>query len=81
MLNTPQIQAEAIIDLVLDGDQLSKKLKAAIGASVKEAAGQAKLGDQLANATSLKQLRSNLQQEFKALSKTLSEGMADDLTK
>lgn len=72
---TPEIQADALLNLVLDEKALKGQLQSALGTSIREAAKNANLGDALASPQKLQQLRRNLQQTFQGLGKDLGEAM------
>lgn len=72
---TPEIQADALLNLVLDEKQLKGQLQSALGTSIREAAKNANLGDALASPKNLQQLRRNLQQTFQSAGKDLNEAM------
>lgn len=66
MSKIPEIKAEALLDLVLDEQKLKKQLTKALGTTIKEAASSADLGESLLSPKSLKALREQLRDTFKA---------------
>lgn len=72
---TPEIQADALLNLVLDEKQLKAQLKNALGTSIAEAAKNANLGDQLLSPKNLQQMRRNLQKQFQEAGKDIANGL------
>ena len=66
MSKIPEIKAEALLDLVLDEQKLKNQLTKALGTTIKEAASSADLGESLLSPKSLKALREQLRDTFKA---------------
>ena len=75
MAKKPQIEAEAILNLVLDENSLKGQLTKALGSTVKEAAKSVNLGDELASPQKLSTLRKNLAAQFQSVGKDLAQGM------
>lgn len=72
---TPEIQADALLNLVLDEKQLKAQLTAALATSVAEAAKNVNLGDKLLSPKNMQQLRQRVQQTFQGAQKDLAEGL------
>jgi len=75
MAKKPEIQADALLNLVLDQDSLTRQLKTALGTSVKEAASATQLGNELVSPKNLQQIRQKLQKTFADASKDLGEAV------
>lgn len=71
----PEIQADALLNLVLDEQKLQAQLKKALGTTVAEAASAANLGDKLVSPKELKRIRTQLQNTFQDAAKDLGEAL------
>lgn len=72
---TPEIQADALLNLVLDEASLRNQLTKALGTSIKEAASAAPLGDAIVSPENLRQIRAELQKTFRAAGRDLGEAI------
>ncbi len=89
MAKKPEIQADALLNLVLDEATLKQQLAKALGTTIKEAAGNANLGDALVSPQAMSKIRRELAKTFKeagkelgqALSVAQSDGLGDLLDK
>jgi TP901 family phage tail tape measure protein len=72
---TPEIQADALLNLVLDEASLRNQLTKALGTSIKEAASNAPLGDAIVSPENLRQIRSQLAKTFREAGKELGEAV------
>lgn len=88
MSRTPQIEVDALLNLVMDEQALKRQLTGILGTSLQEAAGSAKLGEGLANPKQLQKMRRELEQQLtqagealgEAIRLSTSKGIADSLS-
>lgn len=88
MSRTPQIEVDALLNLVMDEQALKRQLTSILGTSLQEAAGSAKLGEGLANPKQLQKMRRELEQQLtqagealgEAIRLSTSKGIADSLS-
>lgn len=71
----PEIQADALLNLVLDESTLKQQLSQALGTSVREAAKTAQLGNELVSPQNLQQIRRRLARTFQDAGKELGEAL------
>lgn len=71
----PEIQADALLNLVLDVESLKRQLGPALGTTIKEAASAANLGDKLLSPKALTELRHKLKDTFQTAGQDLGEAL------